>query len=390
MRLQARFAIVVWMLAACTQLLAPGNAAEPNEAVPKAAVRESFRFDPDDRLVLIPVRVGSKDYQFMLDTGTTGSVFDVSLRSHLGPCVDSVRARSAKGDDVELELYSPPDARVGSLPLAKEPVACHDFTPFREASGCNVRGIVGMDFLKDWIITIDFDRGRFDILPPGTQRDPKWGERMRFEYGTEGEMLVLATVGGNTLVAFTVDTGNAGTGNLEGAFITRLVGAHEARVTGDEKAVTVSGIRSAGAARLSHFSLGSFRHENLRFMGGKQNVLGLNYLSRYRVTIDFPNQRLYLAKGKRFADHDRGSTSGLFCFFRAGGLEIESADEKGPAHAAGLRAKDVIVKVCGKPISEWKPSEIYRRLAVEGKAVQVTVQRGGKQMEMSFTPKEYD
>jgi C-terminal processing protease CtpA/Prc len=125
-------------------------------------------------------------------------------------------------------------------------------------------------------------------------------------------------------------------------------------------------------------------------MSGKQNVLGLQYLSRYHVTIDFPNQRIYLAKGKHFSDLAYVHTCGLSVFFKAGGLEVESVDEKSPAYAAGFLAKDVIVKLCGKPIASWKPSEINRLLKKEGKPVQMTVERGGKRLEMSFTPKEYD
>ena len=83
MRLPARLATVVWMLIAWTQLFALGSAAEPTAAAKKTGVLESFKFDPDDRWVLIPVRVGGKDYQFILDTGATFSVFDVTLRSHL-------------------------------------------------------------------------------------------------------------------------------------------------------------------------------------------------------------------------------------------------------------------------------------------------------------------
>jgi predicted metalloprotease with PDZ domain len=143
-------------------------------------------------------------------------------------------------------------------------------------------------------------------------------------------------------------------------------------------------------ARLAHFSLGSFRHEQLLFGTGRDNVLGIRYLSRYRITIDFPNKRLYLAKGKHFADRDKGHTCGLLYWFRSGRLAVDAVDEKGPAYAAGARAKDIIVMLGGKPVSEWKASQVERLLTTEGKAVQITVERGGKQMEMSFTPKEYD
>jgi hypothetical protein len=42
------------------------------------------------------------------------------------------------------------------------------------------------------------------------------------------------------------------------------------------------------------------------------------------------------------------------------------------------------------PLSNLKPSEIYDVLTAEGKPVRLTVERGGKRMELSFTPKEYN
>jgi hypothetical protein len=389
MRLHAGFVTFVWMLVAWSQLLVLSNATEPARTATKAAVRESFKFDPEDPCVLIPVRVGTKDYQFVLDTGSTVSVFDVSLRSHLGPRVDSARVAVPHGGDMELELYPSPDARVGSLPLTKGPVLCRDCTLFREASGYSIYGLVGLDFLRDWIITIDFDKGRLDVLLPGTERDPNWGESVPFVYDTNGMMFILATVGENVRTAFEVDTGDANTGRLDDSLLTRLVGSNEARVNSRGTVLDLSGIHSARVARLSHLCLGPFRHENLRFLGGNQNALGLNYLFRYLVTIDFPNERLYLAKGKGFAGHDAGNTFGLHFISTARGI-VDSVDEKSPAYAAGLRAKDVVVKVCGKSFSAWKPSDISRLLTTKGKTVQVTIERDGKRMEKSFTLKEYD
>lgn len=390
MRLHAGLASVVGMLVAWTQLPVLSNAAEPVGNASRAAAYESFKFDPEERLVLIPVRVGTKDYQFVLDTGFALSVFDVSLRPHLGPRVGSVHVAVPQGGDVERELYSPPNTRIGSLVLTRGPVVCHDCALLREASGCSLYGIVGMDFLKDWIITIDFDEGRLDFLLPGTKWDPSWGESLPFVHDASGIACILATAGDNVRTAFEVDTGDADTGRLENSLLTRLVRSHEARVTGDSKAVDLSGTHPLRVAKLSHLCVGPFRHENLRFKSGNQNVLGLDYLSRYRVTIDFPNERLYLTKGKHFAGRNVGNTCGLRYFYRATGLDVESVDEKSPAYAAGLRAKDVIVKLCGKPISAWKPSEAGRLLTTEGKAVQVTIERDGKRMEKSFSPKEYD
>jgi hypothetical protein len=66
MRHQSRFACIALTLVVGAQLAAVASAAGPD-----TAVRESFRFDPKDQLPMVPVRVGTKDYPFVVDTGCT-------------------------------------------------------------------------------------------------------------------------------------------------------------------------------------------------------------------------------------------------------------------------------------------------------------------------------
>ena len=180
MRHQSRFTCIALTLVVGMQLAAVASAAGPD-----TAVRESFRFDPKEQLLIVPVRVGTKDYPFVVDTGCTGSIFDLSLRPHLGGPVGSERMRTTNGE-ISVDLFRPPDARVGSLTFTGSPVGCRDLTPIREASGRSIQGLLGLDFLKEWIVRIDFDEGRVDFLPPDTPSSPAWGECILFEYGSRG------------------------------------------------------------------------------------------------------------------------------------------------------------------------------------------------------------
>ncbi len=390
MRRQARSATAVCMLVVWTQSFSLLGASEPDETASKPATRQSFKFDLDNGLVFVPVRIGAKEYQFVLDTGCTGIVFDTSLRPYLGQRIDTVGIEDPTGKGITLDLYAAPDAQVGSLPMNKQPVACYDFTEIREAVGRDIHGILGMDFLKDWITAIDFDEGRLDFLPAGTAKQPAWGESITFDYDNNGSPQICSTLGKDVETFFMLDTGDAGTGDLEEPFVMLLANFHEVRMTGNTRSMTISGSHLSKAIRLSQLTVGPFRHENLRFSCGNQNILGLGYLSRYRVTIDFPNQRLYLAKGKHFADRDQGSTCGLALLFKTRGIEVEFVDENSPAYAAGVRPKDILVELCGKPVSALKPSEIHRVLTAEGKPVRIAVERRGKRIDVRFTPYEYE
>lgn len=334
-RLNAAFACVVCILILWASHVGAILASEPSARAAKTAVRESFKFDPDEKLVIVPVRVGSRDYRFVLDTGSTVTVVDNSLRQFLGPRIGSDQMSVASGREIEAGFWSLLAARVGTLRFTQDRCCCLDLTPAREASGCDIRGVLGMDFLKRWIIRIDFDEGRLEFLNPGTPSVPERGEYIPITFDENNIACVSAVVGNDATIPFRVDTGAAITGSLDGAILRRVIHYHEFQLTGDEKHAEMGGGFSSQVGRLLWFSIGSFRHHNLRFSSGASNVIGLGYLSRYRVTIDFPGARLYLAKGKQFADPDYGCTCGLFRVFKTSGVEVMSVDSRGPAFVAG-------------------------------------------------------
>jgi C-terminal processing protease CtpA/Prc len=81
---------------------------------------------------------------------------------------------------------------------------------------------------------------------------------------------------------------------------------------------------------------------------------------------------------------------GVFFLFQQDKIVVDSVDEKSPAYLAGVRTKDVLVRICGKQPSELKPSAIRRLLSTEGKTVTMTLRRGNREFEVKFTLKEYD
>jgi hypothetical protein len=247
-----------------------------------------------------------------------------------------------------------------------------------------------MDFLKNWVARIDCDEPRLKLLEPGTASGYDWGESLPITYDGKGIPQVLAAAGKFPHVSFSIATGGRGTGSLTDWVFSNLGGSGGLQVTGNQRITTVAGDRAVQVGRLSNLSLGPFRHGNLRFISGADNKLGLTYLRRYRVTLDFFNNRIYLAKGKRFADPDHGQMSGMHYLFKPSGIELDAIDPVSPAGVAGLHAKDVLLSLNGTPVSELKPAAIRRLLDEEGKPLRVTVKRDGTTMEFSLTPKEYD
>ena len=144
MRNQIRYAWVAWTLVVWTQLAWLTNAKAPTRSF-----AESFHFEPSDLWspICIPVRVKTRDYLFVVDTGCTYSIFDLALRPYLGLPLGGVPGTAPTGA-VELKLYRPPDGRVGSLAFTRSLVACWDLSLFRERAGSNIQGILGVDFFE--------------------------------------------------------------------------------------------------------------------------------------------------------------------------------------------------------------------------------------------------
>ncbi len=108
--------------------------------------------------------------------------------------------------------------------------------------------------------------------------------------------------------------------------------------------------------------------------------IGNRVLERFTVTLDYDHRRIWLEPGERFASRDALSRSGMLVG-RAGGKVVALSVLPGsPAHAAGIRDDDELVRVQGKPAGEWTLSALDAVLEQGdiGSRVKIEVLRDGK------------
>jgi hypothetical protein len=369
-------------------LLGAAVAQPPPPPARDSAVLERFPIARDASLVIVPVTVKGKDYPFVLDTGCTGTVYDTSLKPLLGAPQGHVQARAAAGGDANLDLFEPPEAFLGKLPLSKDAeVAAFDFSLIRERAGEDVRGLLGMDFLRDYVVAIDFDRGQVTFRRGlGETRDP--GKALSLSWSGGLPHLLLDFQGVNRVNKFVIDTGALGaeSGQLESELFRALLKAGQVKeVLPGGPCVSAAGkTEIALDASLGNFSVGPFNHHNLLFSAAAStaNGLTLNYLSRYAVTFDFPSSTLYLKPGARFNDSiDQRARSGFELAWREGATVISAIKKDSPAEQAGLRAGDVLMSVAGVP-GDRGPLHIGLHLTrYQGQTVAVRFRRDKEERE---------
>lgn len=348
----AIFQFIFLLLLATATPTATGAADDENTV-------ESFKVERNGDCLLIPVVYGGQEYPFIVDTGCTTTMFDTSLKTALRPTGEKVPMNGTKS----VELYECRGAAVGRSKLALGKwVACLDLADLRKWTGHNIRGILGMDFLHRQIVQIDFDAGLLSIL-----RSSRGAPGQKLNLGADQYGLPTVTVNlcGDFAAPFMIDTGHAGYGDgvLAERIFADLLARGQVSDLGRSGYVSLTGPDKCLVGTLDHICVGPFRHSAQEFSVGELSILGMRYLSRYRVTLDFPGRTLFLAKGKQYA---RGPCEYRLEFYLGsidGDMVVIDVLPGGVGYEHGVRAGDRVLEVDGSSADEISIYRAYEILS---------------------------
>src|SRR5262249_44010590 len=114
---------------------------------------------------------------------------------------------------------------------------------------------------------------------------------------------------------------------------------------GAGKFQSLSGTGTSRCLQAASFELGSFEIVNPTFNDSKNNSLGLYSLSRFNVTFDFPNGRMYLRKSRSFEKSDGKAFVGLHVVRKDNKTVAKAIRPQSPAEKAGIRPEDIILEI---------------------------------------------
>jgi hypothetical protein len=235
--------------------------------------------------------------------------------------------------------------------------------------------------LRQHRIRIDFDAGKLAFLDalevdPGTPISlTQVEQRYSATFSVAGEE-----------EEFEIDTGLGGlqSGDLNAKLCERLMKARKIRNVSKDCSVSLVGYSEDQIMDLEDFCCGPFTHRHLYFGQSQNNLLGLHYLSRYIVTFDFPNQRMYLRKGKRFDQLDLRDQSGLHILRSDGQTVVQVVDAGSPAARAGIEPKDILLQLGDLDAEKTKMPVLRQQLARDGETVRLHLRRGVQLREVAL------
>jgi hypothetical protein len=363
----SQLALFPWIAIFISLLIVETSDLSYGEPTTQRLTRESFAVARDGGPLVLPVYVAGRRYSFLLDTGSSITAVDRSLRDILAQPLRAEVISTLYGER-RVTSYRAPVIRIGGYVASEIPeVACVDLSGARAVGGCDVRGILGMDFLKRQILKLDFDKGEVRFLasvPEGSGTSFS----LLFE---EDRPRVPITIEGAGERLFILDTGDVGIsfGSIEPRFLTQLIDAGRAVTIGASLGMSFVDGRSAqcSVARVAGISIGGLRHSNVVFDSAADNTLGLGFLARYVVTLDFPSRTIYLKPGARVDEPSRHDLSGAHLLWQAEATTVARIDEGSAADRCGLKSGDILLEMDGRETSSMSMTETRQLLSIVGK-----------------------
>lgn len=338
----------------------------------------------EGRFILLPVEVGDRQYPFIFDTGSTYTIYDTSFLARMGQPRGHVEGQTHAGK-VPVTLFDSIPARLGTISLqTDDPVLCMDLKFIQQFYGQGIQGIAGISHFRKLVVQVDFDQGTFAVFRPPAKAPAEWGQPIEVTYGSEGTPYVVATIGGEK-ARLLVDTANLGNGSLADELFLHLQQKGKLKVTGSGLNATAAGNEVQSHGSVGSFALGPFAHEDLPFHKSRVSSLGLRYWSRYRMTLDFSRQVMYLAKGKGYARRDAPDMIGLALHRVNDRLVVHSVEKGMPASRAGLKPGDLVLSIQGRPAADYELFHLFRHVfEQEGTRITMTIERNQQKMDVSF------
>jgi hypothetical protein len=381
--------LIIGATIVCAVALALPSRPAPDEPMGRDGLPQQFRVATGGDPLIVPVTILGKQYSFVVDTGCSHTLYDTSMKHLLGPRVDTVVGESPNAR-VMLERYWAPAAYLGTLPLPSEhPVLVADLGSSRRMMEIDIDGLLGMDFLRNYVVRIDFDGGVltfYDII------EHEQGQMLPLHSGHIINVPYIDADVCGCVQRFEIDTGAiwTGDGELGHRFFDELERLGKVQPSYTMQLNAIGSHRAAPLGPLSTLKVGRFEHRSLFVSSSLRNRLGLDYCSRYNVTFDFPRQRLYLRKSKHFDRPPRFWWSGLHFSRSTGEVRVSRVEPGRPAEEAGIRKDDVIVSVAGLPAARTRLFALRRSLYGRRTSVPITLERNGQPFSVLLNPRQHN
>jgi hypothetical protein len=277
--------LCLWLLAGCASPHVTGTGGA-NDGSPQLPADTAINPDAGRGNYLVAtLRLESgEELLFAVDTGSGCTCLDASLESKLGKPVGAVSIQQWGKVDKK-KTYATPKLYLGDTRLRTGSRALvMDLKQMSALAGRPVKGILGMDVLEHYCVQLDFAASKMRFLDGAA--NAAWGRA--FPIVPLNDKDERPAVAGNLFGAegphSLIDSGYITDGWLMPQFYRQWTNQAVATVAGE--ACSPNG----------RFFGETYPQVNLQVEAVESDGIGLPFLSRHLVTLDFPRKTMYLKR----------------------------------------------------------------------------------------------
>jgi hypothetical protein len=360
------------------------------------------------RHILIKVRINnSAPLWFIFDTGDEDVIVDLKRARSLGLKLQGEVHVGGAGPG-SLRGFHVRDAslRLVGLEGNTQPVVLAlPLDDLRPRFGHDIDGIIGADFIKQFVVEVDYSARVLRLHNKDKFIYSGSGEIISIHLNSAGHPSIPAelTVTGRPAIKgkFVIDIGSGAALALYRPFVEQkhLLGPAQKtiRLLGGGGA----GGRIAGrVGRIASLRIGNFQLDNPLTLfsedrGGAfassefDGNIGGQILSKFTVFLDYGRGRIILEPNASFKDLISPASTGLKLVADGSDYKtfrVEEMLEDSPASVAGLQPGDVILSLDGRPATDFTLSSLHEILE---KPVphKLSVRRWGQTLQITLTPR---
>jgi len=347
--------------------------------------------------VYVKVCAGSRQLQFILDTGAGQSFFDLGVATAAGVRLGShFRGRGAGDGTIDGAAVENGTVALEGSGVSVPIRAALDLSRLPRREGHRMDGILGYDFISRYAVAIDYVGEELRLYDRDTFRYDGSGTSIPLTFADNHPMIdtdIRLANGDAVRGTFIVDVGSSLPLALTKPFVEKnrlreRVGTVVRRPSGGG----VGGPATADIGRVAALRLGGVELHNVvtHLYGDSAGVftgnpywignIGGDALRRFTVILDYARSRIILEPRDRIDEPFETDMSGVAFIATSDGLDrivVDYVLPGSPAAGAGLAAGDSLVAVEGAAVNEKTLIELRRRFRREG-AVELTLKRSGE------------
>ncbi|OMP29966.1 aspartyl protease family protein [Mangrovimonas sp. DI 80] len=312
--------------------------------------KESVDIEIHSKLIIVPVTIDGKEYRFLFDTGAPFSISHKLLREHNFKIISKGNIVDSDHNRTKVNWAQVDSILIGNVTFQGQTAFVGDFAANPIITCLDIDGIIGSNLIRHSNWTIDQEQRTLSLFSSIKKEDFEECITVPFKTDYQYNMFVDIDFGPSRVKNILVDYGSNGSVALSNDIFTTLKNRNVFETKFLETGIKQSGMLGSpvdlrreltysDAVKINELEL-----KNVLINTGETTSTGNQFLSRFKVTIDWTNKNLYLTKPEK--EIERNGLLG----FRLGtseetGIYILSVIEESNAYKHGVRPNMKVLKI---------------------------------------------